>query len=124
MANRLQMGWETHACCKLLQERHGGHFVPEDIIYYKPNCFDLRAVKEKRFNINKKKKPIKQLSQCGMCRIVRFGAFAIGQGEDRQLRRCAGQQKGDIPTATANTKQSSAAADHRMGNAAVKEVRG
>lgn len=52
MANRLEMGWETQACCKLLQERHGGHFVPEDIIYYKPNCFDLRAVKEKRFNIN------------------------------------------------------------------------
>lgn len=57
--------------------------------------------------------------------IVQFGAFAIGQGEDRQLRPRTGQLKSHIPTARsrANTNRSSAVTDHRTENTRVKQVR-
>lgn len=60
-----------------------------------------------------------------MCKTVQFGAFAIGQGEDRQLHPCTGQLKGNIPMARgrANTNRSSAVTDHRTENTRVKQVR-
>lgn len=79
-------------------------------------------MREKRFKV--KKKYPKQLSQCGMCEIVQFRAFAIGRRQAVPSLYKTAKRQYPHGKGRANTNQSSAVTNHRTENTRVKQVRG